>query len=462
MLAHLLAIFADVWTWARHFCELAPAHGSGVQTAWILPAIAAVKMGYDALKGGGGDDPPAGPTPTQDAVGKGGERHATEAAGYKQMLMDERARAYRDAPKTTAAQAAAARVAPIERFEGATLDRQHDLEARKYQTGLMDALRLQAAGGGPSLATASMRAATDRNNAQAMGMAASMKGPQSALAGRQVALGAAGANQQAAQASAMMRMQEQLNAQGLLGQVSSGVRAQDIGAATTQAGFNQQGGLAGMAANNARMMANAGFQQQTGLANAGWQQQAGLANQSATLQQSSMDDEMRRQMLLAYGSQVEGDRQALLGLQEADRQQNNFAIGEANKKRGQNMALAGEGLKAGAAAAQALSDERAKTAIAPGESALQRFLQSVGTHAYEYKDPEADGAGAGRFVSPMAQELERTELGKGMVSTNADGLKTVDYGKGFGAMLAAESMHEKRIGALEAMLKRRTSGKAAA
>jgi hypothetical protein len=44
----------------------------------------------------------------------------------------------------------------------------------------------------------------------------------------------------------------------------------------------------------------------------------------------------------------------------------------------------------------------------------------------------------------MAQEIERTTIGKSMVNV-VGGTKVVDYGKGFGAMLAAMADMHKRL-----------------
>lgn len=89
----------------------------------------------------------------------------------------------------------------------------------------------------------------------------------------------------------------------------------------------------------------------------------------------------------------------------------------------------------------AFSDERVK-----------ELLDTAQAHDYEYKDQYKDlpGAGEGRFVSPMAQELQKTELGKSMVKEGPDGKLMVDYGKGFGTILAAQAYLNERLNELEA------------
>jgi hypothetical protein len=70
------------------------------------------------------------------------------------------------------------------------------------------------------------------------------------------------------------------------------------------------------------------------------------------------------------------------------------------------------------------SDENLKTNISPSDDRLKQFMSSIGAHSYQYKNPQMDGEGT--FVSPMAQELERTELGKQAVIDTPRG-KMVNY-----------------------------------
>lgn len=98
----------------------------------------------------------------------------------------------------------------------------------------------------------------------------------------------------------------------------------------------------------------------------------------------------------------------------------------------------------------AASDRQVKQEIQPGASELQDFLNSLGVYSYEYKDPKY---GEGRRISPMAQEIERTPLGKAAISTNQEGYKTVDYGKLGGTMLASLALLNNKYNKLEAQLK---------
>lgn len=98
----------------------------------------------------------------------------------------------------------------------------------------------------------------------------------------------------------------------------------------------------------------------------------------------------------------------------------------------------------------AASDIEAKQNIQPVANELEDFLNSLNAYSYEYKDPKY---GDGRRISPMAQEIEQTPLGKAAISTNQEGYKIVDYGKLGGTMLAGLSLLNHKYNDLEKQLK---------
>lgn len=127
----------------------------------------------------------------------------------------------------------------------------------------------------------------------------------------------------------------------------------------------------------------------------------------------------------------------------------------------------GAGTAAGAAAGGAagngigawVSDVRQKTDIHDGTAKSQEFLDALKAYDYEYKRPGAPGQMPGRHTSPMAQDLEKSELGRRMVVDTPEG-KMVDYKEGFATALAGMGTMNKRLEGLEVALSRRT-GKAA-
>ena len=94
------------------------------------------------------------------------------------------------------------------------------------------------------------------------------------------------------------------------------------------------------------------------------------------------------------------------------------------------------------------SDEKVKTEVEPGDKKVKELMDSIHAYDYTYKEPDMPGRGHGRFVSPMAQELEKTELGRSAVKDTPNG-KMVDYGKMLGAMLAADAVNNERLNKLE-------------
>jgi hypothetical protein len=100
------------------------------------------------------------------------------------------------------------------------------------------------------------------------------------------------------------------------------------------------------------------------------------------------------------------------------------------------------------------SDPKMKTGIKGFKTGeLTNFLDNIKGYEYSYKNPDHLGAASGRHVSPMADDLAKTRLGKQMVKRGPDGKLLVDYGRGFGTMLAAQSSLHDRVSELEKALK---------
>lgn len=83
------------------------------------------------------------------------------------------------------------------------------------------------------------------------------------------------------------------------------------------------------------------------------------------------------------------------------------------------------------------------------------FLDALTAYSYEYKDDAKKSplGGKGKFLGVMAQDLEKTPVGKQMVQDTPQG-KVVDYGKGFGAILAAQAHLNERLSQMEKKKKR--------
>jgi hypothetical protein len=290
------------------------------------------------------------------------------------------------------------------------------MATRKRQLDLLNSLQTNAQGGGPSVAAAMGREQMDAGIKQAM-----------AARGR-AGLGVGAASHAAtALNTAAGRAGEQQQAWGALQNAAFGVRAGDMSSDIEKARMKQQIDLA-----------NAGFRQQGTLAN----QNAGLASVANRLDASKMYGNLANDAVSANTNYAGLEKEILQGHQK-----------RGNAIHDKKQREAAEYTKAAASIMLMASDERVKTDIEPGDSRLKDLLDTIGVHEYSYKDTNREGTAPGRHVSPMAQELEKTELGKDAVSESKEGHKMVNYGRLLGVMLSGEAYLHKRIKALEAKVK---------
>ena len=102
------------------------------------------------------------------------------------------------------------------------------------------------------------------------------------------------------------------------------------------------------------------------------------------------------------------------------------------------------------ALAPALSDERQKQGKQSVEHALMGMLDKLKAYQYEYKEPDAPGAGHGPQLGIMAQDMLKSDAGKAFVKKTEDGTLMVEYGKMLPALLASMATMHKRVKGLEA------------
>jgi hypothetical protein len=361
-----------------------------------------------------------------------GIRYSEHQGETWDMLEAERkALAGRKAPTSSAASSGAASAA------GTTIDVAQEQEMRAKQMAAAARLDAAAEGRGPSIAGSQLQAGIEASlKAQQAASATNAPRMGAALAMRNYQQGAAAQQQGAALGAAQIKAQEAQAAQAQYAQMVAAMRGQDQSIAAQQAGLTQQTSLA-----------NAGYQQQTNLANAGFQQQTSLANQQASLAHDANADAAAARWRAMQMAKDEDDRaaaQAYYGILDQGRADSR-ARKEASAARDQQMVA--DTAKV-AAMAFAASDERVKTDIKPGGEKVEQFLRAVGAHDYEYKNPDAPLAGRGRFVSPMAQEIEKTEIGRSAVITEPGGRKIVDYGKLLGAITSSVAHVNRKVDAL--------------
>ncbi len=166
---------------------------------------------------------------------------------------------------------------------GATIDQVQSGQARDQLQALADALRARSQGQAPSLAELQMRQGLDQSIASQRSLALSQRGMSRAAANRLASQGIAGAQLGAASNAAMLRAAEQAQVEQALGGVLSGMRGQDIGVATSQAGLRQDASKT----------------------NAGFKQQANLANQAAEFtNRGQMDAATQGYLGMGYGNEL--------------------------------------------------------------------------------------------------------------------------------------------------------------
>lgn len=93
-----------------------------------------------------------------------------------------------------------------------------------------------------------------------------------------------------------------------------------------------------------------------------------------------------------------------------------------------------------------MSDRSQKTDVTEGGGQVQSFLDALNAHQYQYKNPERDGEGT--HFSVMAQELEKTPVGKRAVIQTPNG-KMVNYAALQPSILASMALLNKRLNKLE-------------
>jgi hypothetical protein len=263
---------------------------------------------------------------------------------------------------------------------------------------------------------------------------------------RQAQLSGAQAQAAAGEQAAALRAQEMATARSEFGNLASQQRGQDI--SLEQSRQQTELGMRGQDIQQEETalraaMANQGVDLDVLKTNAGMGNQAALANLDAQLKATGMDDARRAQymqtLLSGQGTQAQIDQQAqqlAFAKSEADRAQRNKKEDRLWQLGG---SLLGAGASLGAAAlmgpAAAASDRNVKENIKEAKGASD-WLDALTAFNYNYK--QGKGLPEGNKTSVMAQDLEKAgPEGKQMVVEAADGMKVVDYGQGFAAMLAA-------------------------
>lgn len=198
--------------------------------------------------------------------------------------------------------------------------------------------------------------------------------------------------------------------------------------------------------------------QQSAVASARGASNVGLLQRQAMMQGNQMGLDIGRESAAAKLAEQRGADQMIAAQAAAQRgvalQQNIANQQAAQAQRGQNLSFLGSLGSAGATIAA--SDENAKTDIKQNKDdaskTISEFMDALKSYTYEYKkgakQPEGKPNPEGEVKSVMAQDLEKTDLGKQMVTDTPDG-KVVDYAQGMAPLLAAIAELNKRTKKLE-------------
>jgi hypothetical protein len=317
--------------------------------------------------------------------------------------------------------------------------------------------------GGPSAAALQMQAGTDNAIKAQQSIAAGARGGGSAYAAaaRSAAEAGGALQQQNVQQTGILRAQEIAHARDQYTQALASMRAQELQAGQLAGGM----GMQGQALAQQYALGMQGMSQQT----AAEQLQAGLAMEQMRtqkyLQQQQLQNSTASGLMnmggtlvgAGAGFLVGGPGGAAVGGYLGHEAMGGGASGGASGGAAPANSYQGGGSPVGSwgdmgtspqseQSWESLSDERAKESVHGGEGELDEFLSRLEPYSWEYKNPERDGDG--RHYGVMAQDLERSRMGRGMVHETPRG-KVVDTRKVAMGGLAALADHHERIAALE-------------
>ena len=286
--------------------------------------------------------------------------------------------------------------------------------------------------------------ATNQGIAAQAALAGSARGGNAGEMARQAAMGQAAVTGQAAnqaQSNTLAAEQQGLNN---LGSVQAAGQNESNAIAQQATSTN----LANAGALNTSALQNQQLGTQTALANAAAsnsQQQFGdSALVNAVNNNNTMDTNQYSNLIQGaeYNAGTINDvSQADQGHQIAQQNANTSAAGT-------YAGIAGQTLQAAGNIGSAISDKRAKKKVEDGDKNVSAFLDHLAAKTWTYKDQEKHGIG--RQTGVMAQDLEKSLIGKQMVKEGPDGVKMVDYGKGFAGVMAAIAHLNQQIKQMKA------------
>lgn len=246
------------------------------------------------------------------------------------------------------------------------------------------------------------------------------------------------ANQGRQQALQMVQQgaQNRMAASQALGQTAGNLQQQQFGRAEAVA--TAQDRIAQANAMNRQNIAGQNLASRQNIAN----QKTNVANQqqlyNAGLEQQRFQNEMSK-----AGSQGQAQQNIA-----------NQFMGQAQAQAQSDQAVMGALIQGGAMlAGKPPSDKNVKINVEDGKPAIRQLLDKLKPYEYDYKPEVVENAGdLGKQIGVMAQDLEKSELGKEFVIPDGNGVKRVDYGKMGSTQLAAIADVNDRVNKMELLL----------
>jgi hypothetical protein len=198
---------------------------------------------------------------------------------------------------------------------------------------------------------------------------------------------------------------------------------------------------------------NAGQQNQGTLQQAANQQQVNVLNaqNAADLQKANNDliakytaagMTLEQAEVLARNQLAQVNLQAMISQEATRLDRGNDSQQNATQAAGTALAAAGT---VATALGSAASDRRLKKNIKYNDKEVEQFLSALHAYSFDYKDSKF---GQGTHLGIMAQDAEKSALGKSFVEETPEG-KMIDGKKALGVMLAGLANINKRIQKLE-------------
>ncbi len=323
----------------------------------------------------------------------------------------------------------------------------------QQQQAFLEQLRKRSTGEAPSLAEAQMKSAQDRNLAQQVAAITAQRGGNNAATQRQLLNSQAAQGQQLAGQAAQARLQEINEAQGMYGNAMSGARGQDIQLADMlqRQAMQRQGEQSGLSRDMYGNQISIGsgamagraqsIQNQSNILDAQRAQQVGAWRDMATGAAEVGADVAKASMGIPPTPSTGGESSSKMGFNsDLKDSSGNYDFGTTTQN---NAPKPLPKLKEP-------SDERLKKDISSADSDIKEFLDKLSAKKFEYKDSNYPRASEGKRVGIMAQDLEKTDMGKMMVSKDENGMRVISpENGGFGAILAAQASLNKRLEELE-------------